>query len=105
MLFLACIPVIPFTTSMIDAYSRFFIAEVLFGINIFLTILSFLIMYLYTYNKGFLENKPSKSEKKVCYKNIHHPYGPYHYGKSFGLQFIRRFYVSVPVGSSNFHNS
>ena len=62
--FLACISVIPFTTSMIGAYSRFFIADLLFGINIFLTILSFLIIYLYGYNKGFLESNPSKSEKK-----------------------------------------
>ncbi len=62
--FLACISVIPFTTSLIGAYSRFFIADLLFGINIFLTILFFLIMYLYAYKKGFLENNPSKSEKR-----------------------------------------
>ena len=63
-LFLACISVIPFTTSMIGVYSKFFIVDLLFGINIFLTILSFLILYLYAYNKGFLENKPSRSEMK-----------------------------------------
>ena len=64
MLYLACISVIPFTTSMIGLYSKFFMAEFLFGINIFLTILSFLIMYLYSYHRGFLENNPSKSEKR-----------------------------------------
>ena len=64
MAYLACISVIPFTTSMIGLYSKFFTAELLFGINIFLTILSFLIMYLYAFNRGFLENKPSKSEKQ-----------------------------------------
>lgn len=63
-LFLACISCIPFTTSMIGMYSRFFFAELLFGLNIFLTILFFLFMYIYAYNKGFLENRPSKSEKR-----------------------------------------
>ena len=63
-LFLACISCIPFTTSMIGMYSRFFFAELLFGLNIFLTILFCLFMYIYSYNKGFLENHPSKSEKR-----------------------------------------
>lgn len=63
-LFLACISCILFTTSMIGMYSRFFFAELLFGLNIFLTILFFLFMYIYAYNKGFLENRPSKSEKR-----------------------------------------
>ena len=63
-LFLACISCIPFTTSMIGMYSRFFFAELLFGLNIFFTILFFLFMYIYAYNKGFLENRPSKSEKR-----------------------------------------
>ena len=62
--FLACISTIPFTTSMIGAYSRFFLAEVIFGLNIFFTNLSFLIMYVYAYNRGFLENHPSKNEKR-----------------------------------------
>ncbi|WP_296796729.1 TMEM175 family protein [uncultured Methanobrevibacter sp.] len=64
MLYLACISIIPFTTSMIGLYSDFFLAHLLFGSNIFLTIVFFLIMYLYAYNKGFLENKPSKREKR-----------------------------------------
>jgi uncharacterized membrane protein len=64
MFFLACISVTPFTTSIMGNYSEFFIAEVLFGINIFLTILTFLIMYHHAYTKGFLEKKPSKSEKR-----------------------------------------
>ena len=64
MFLLACISVTPFTTSIMGNYSQFFIAEVLFGINIFLTILTFLIMYHHAYTKGFLEKKPSKSEKR-----------------------------------------
>ena len=64
MLYLACISIIPFTTSMIGLYSDFFTAHLLFGMNIFLTILFFLIMYIYAYNRGFLENNPSKKEKR-----------------------------------------
>lgn len=64
MLYLACISVIPFTTSMMGLYSDFFLAHLLFGMNIFLTILFFLIMYIYAYNRGFLENNPSEREKR-----------------------------------------
>ena len=64
MFFLACISVIPFTTSMMGVYSEFLIAEALFGLNILLVILIFLIMYHHAYTKGFLVKKPSKSEKR-----------------------------------------
>ena len=70
MLFLTALSFIPFTTTMIGIYSKFFLAEVLFGINIFLTILIFLIMYLYAYNKGFLENHPSKNEKRYVINTL-----------------------------------
>ena len=70
MIYLACISVIPFTTSMIGLYSKFFLAELLFGINIFLTILTFLIMYLYAANKGFLENNPSRNEKQYVVNTL-----------------------------------
>ena len=70
MLFLTALSFIPFTTTMIGIYSKFFLAEVLFGINIFLTILIFLIMYLYAYNKGFLENPPSKNEKRYVINTL-----------------------------------
>ncbi|MBQ6349899.1 MAG: DUF1211 domain-containing protein [Methanobrevibacter sp.] len=70
MFFLACLSFIPFTTSMIGIYSKFFLTEVLFGINIFMTILFFLIMYLYAYNRGFLENNPSKSEKRYVINTL-----------------------------------
>ena len=70
MLFLACISFIPFTTSMIGIYSEFFLSEIIFGANIFLTILFFLLMYLYAYNNGFLENHPSKSEKRYVINTL-----------------------------------
>lgn len=60
--FLICISFIPFTTSLIGNYSYFFLSEALFGLNILLTIISFLLMYVYALKKDFLENKPSKLE-------------------------------------------
>lgn len=62
--YLACISFIPFSTSIIGAYSHFFLSEVIFGINILLTIFSFLLMYRYAYNRGFLENPPTQDERK-----------------------------------------
>lgn len=66
-LFLICISFIPFTTSMIGNYSHFFLSEALFGLNIFLTIVFFLLMYYYAYSKGFLENMPSHEERHYIY--------------------------------------
>lgn len=63
-LFLACISFIPFTTSIIGNYSQFFLANFIFGANIFLTILFFLCMYHYAYSRGFLENDVSDEERK-----------------------------------------
>jgi len=62
--FLISISFIPFTTSLIGSYSHFFLSEVLFGLNIFLTIISFLLMYIYANKSDFLEEKPSKKEQK-----------------------------------------
>lgn len=62
--FLACISFIPFSTSIIGTYSRFFLANVIFGINILLTIVFFLLMFRYAYNRGFLDGAPSQNERK-----------------------------------------
>lgn len=70
-LFLASISFIPFTTSLIGAYSKFFIAEVVFGINIMITTFLFLLMFKYAYNRGFLVEKPSNSEKKYIYHTFY----------------------------------
>ena len=61
--FLICISFIPFSTSLIGHYSHFFLSEALFGLNIFLTIVVFLFMYLYADKRNFLESKPSREEK------------------------------------------
>ena len=63
-MFLICISFIPFTTSLIGQYSYFFLSEALFGLNIFLTIVFFLLLYLYADSRKFLENTPSKDEKR-----------------------------------------
>ena len=63
-LFLICISFIPFTTSLIGNYSHFFLSEALFGLNIFLTIVFFLLMYHYADSRRFFEIMPSEDEKK-----------------------------------------
>lgn len=63
-LFLICISFIPFTTSLIGHYSHFFLSEAIFGLDIFLTIVFFLLMYNYADSRRFLENMPSKDEKR-----------------------------------------
>ena len=69
--FLASISFIPFTTSLVGNYSHFFLANVIFGANIFITILLFLIMFHYAYKKDFLEDKVSKEEKKYINKTLY----------------------------------
>ena len=66
-IFLICISFIPFTTSLIGNYSHFFLSEALFGLNIFLTIVFFLLMYYYAYSRSFLETMPSHDERHYIY--------------------------------------
>ena len=66
-LFLICISFIPFTTSLIGNYSHFFLSEAIFGLNIFLVIVSFLLMYYYADSRRFLEKMPSKEEKNYIF--------------------------------------
>lgn len=68
--YLASISFIPFSTSIIGAYSHFFLAEVIFGINIMFTIFMFLLMFRYAYNREFLEVQPSQDEKKYIYNTF-----------------------------------
>lgn len=69
--YLASISFIPFSTSLVGNYSQFFLANVVLGINILLTIIFFLLMFRYASNRGFLENKPSDSEKKYIYNTFY----------------------------------
>jgi uncharacterized membrane protein len=65
--FLICISFIPFSTSLIGNYSHFFLSEAMFGLNIFLTIVFFLLIYFYAYSRGFLEKIPSDDERHYIY--------------------------------------
>ncbi len=69
--FLASISFIPFTTSIVGNYSHFFLANVIFGANIFITILLFLVMFHYAYIRGFLENEVSIEEKKYINNTLY----------------------------------
>lgn len=69
--YLASISFIPFSTSLVGNYSQFFLANVVLGINTLLTIIFFLLMFRYASNRGFLENKPSDSEKKYIYNTFY----------------------------------
>ena len=69
--YLASISFIPFSTSVVGNYSQFFLANAVLGINILLTIIFFLLMFRYASNRGFLENKPSDSEKKYIYNTFY----------------------------------
>ena len=66
-LFLASLSFIPFSTSIIGSYSHFFLADVIFGLNILSTLLIFLAIYKYAYIRGFLEDMPSLKESKYVY--------------------------------------
>lgn len=68
--FLIAISFIPFTTSIIGSYSHFFLAEVVFGLNIFLTLIFFMLMFWYANHRGFLERKLSDSEKRYTYNTF-----------------------------------
>ena len=68
--FLICISFIPFTTSLIGNYSMFFLSNAIFGLNIFLTLLFFFLMFYYAYHRGFLEKMPSKSERKYIFNTL-----------------------------------
>ena len=69
-LFLISISFMPFTTSLIGNYSHFFLSEVLFGINILFVNILFIIMYHYADRKNFLENNPSKQEKRYVLNTL-----------------------------------
>lgn len=65
--FLGSISFIPFTTTMIGTYSEYFLSEMIFGLNIFITVLLFTLMFYYANKRGFLENKIDDEERKYIY--------------------------------------
>lgn len=69
--YLICISFIPFTTSIVGNYSHFFLANVIFGLNILLTIIFFLWMFHYAHKRGFLDEYISEAEKKYVYHTLY----------------------------------
>lgn len=68
---LACLCFVPFTTSMIGIYSKFFLANVLFGLNILLILVFFTLMFKYADKRNFLESKFTDAEKKYTYHTFY----------------------------------
>ena len=69
--YLACLCFIPFSTSVIGNYSHFFLANVIFGVNILLVIIFFLIMFHYAHKRGFLEEYTSEEDKKYVFHTLY----------------------------------
>lgn len=69
--YLAALSFIPFTTSVIANYSYFFLANVIFGANIFLVILFFLFMFYYAHKRRFLEEYTTQNEKKYVFHTLY----------------------------------
>ena len=69
--YLICISFIPFTTSLVGNYSHFFLANVIFGLNILLTIVFFLCMFHYAHKRGFLDDYISEEEEKYVYHTLY----------------------------------
>ena len=70
-LFLASLSFIPFTTSIVGNYSHFFLANVIFGVNIFLALLFFYLIFHYAHKRGFLEEYISEGDKKYVYHTLY----------------------------------
>ena len=68
--FLILISFIPFTTSLIGTFSNYIISALIFGFNIFFTIIFMVIMYWYANKRGFMANEVSIEEKKYTYRTF-----------------------------------
>ncbi|WP_455645638.1 TMEM175 family protein [Methanosphaera sp.] len=64
---LAFISFIPFTTSIIGNYSSFFLANVAFGLNVFVTIVTFLLLLYYGCRHDFLDEKVSSNIRYITH--------------------------------------
>lgn len=70
-IFLACISFIPFTTSMIGEYTKFYLDNILFGFNILLSLFLFVMMYTYVDKRNFLEGDITDAEKRYTYHTFY----------------------------------
>lgn len=70
-MFLASLSFIPFTTTLISTYSKFFLATLMFGINILLVLIMFIWMFKYADKRNFLESEITEDEKKYTYNTFY----------------------------------
>lgn len=56
-LWLMLVVLVPFTTSLIGSYNQYPLSEIIFGLNMFLIGILYLINILYAYSGGFMEEK------------------------------------------------
>jgi uncharacterized membrane protein len=63
---------VPFTTSLIGSYNQYPLSEIIFGINMFLIGILYLINILYAYYGGFMEEKvrPYVSRMMLSYISL-----------------------------------
>ena len=71
MFYLASVCFISFTTSTIGNYGQFLLANLIFGVNILLVIIFFLLMFHYAHKRGFLDEYDSVEDKKYVYHTLY----------------------------------
>ena len=70
-LVLASLSFIPFTTTIIGTYSKFFLANFLFGLNILLILVLFILMFKYADKMNFLKSELTADERKYTYHTFY----------------------------------
>lgn len=69
-LWLMLVVLVPFTTSLIGSYNQYPLSEIIFGINMFLIGILYLINILYAYYGGFMEEKVRPYAKRMMLSYI-----------------------------------
>ena len=71
MFYLAALCFIPFTTTLIGTYPEFRLSTNIFGINILLVIIFFLLMLNYASKRGFLDEEVIEKDKKYVHHTLY----------------------------------
>lgn len=70
MLYLVSLTFIPFSTSLMGVYSQFFLSDVIFGFNILIASLSFLLMFFYASLRGLLDEEAIGCDNRYILNTI-----------------------------------
>lgn len=103
-LWLMLVVLVPFTTSLIGSYSQYPLSEIIFGLNMFLIGILYLINILYAYYGGFMEEKVRPYARRMMLSYISLPILAL---ISMSISFISPFwslavYPIVPIIMSSF---